>query len=108
MVRIFVACNASRSISLDDVVRHTGMSKSAFCAFFRRATGKTFIAYLNGYRIGQACRMLSQEDMPVSEICYRADFSDIPYFNRVFKKAMGCTPSAYRSRVHPGQDTGNV
>ena len=96
MIRIFVICNAHRNISLDDVVRHVGMNKSAFCAFFKQYIGKTFITYLNEYRIELACRLLRQEHISISEICYHAGFSDIPYFNRVFRKHKGCSPSQYR------------
>lgn len=97
MIRVFVACNAYRNISLDDVVRHVGMNKSAFCSFFKQATGKTFIAYLNEYRIEQACRLLKKKEISISEICYQVGFTDIPYFNRVFRKNKGCSPSQYRS-----------
>ncbi len=96
MIRIFVTCNAQRNISLDDVVRHVGMNKSAFCTFFRQSTGKTFISYLNEYRIELACRLLKQENIPVSEVCYHVGFTDIPYFNRTFRKHKGCSPSQYR------------
>lgn len=96
MIRIFVICNAHRNISLDDVVRHVGMNKSAFCAFFKQSIEKTFITYLNKYRIELACRLLRQGHISISEICYQAGFSDIPYFNRVFRKHKGCSPSQYR------------
>ena len=46
MIRVFITCNAYRNISLDDVVRHVGMNKSAFCTFFKQSIGKTFITYL--------------------------------------------------------------
>ncbi len=96
MIRIFVICNAYRNISLDDVVRHVGMNKSAFCTFFKQSIGKTFITYLNEYRIELACQLLKQEKKTISEICYHVGFTDIPYFNRVFKKHKGCSPSQYR------------
>ena len=57
MIRIYVICNVSRDISLDDVVRHVGMNKSAFCVFFKQTMGKTFITYLNEYRIELACQL---------------------------------------------------
>lgn len=96
MIRIFVICNAYRNISLDDVVRHVGMNKTAFCVFFKQATGKTFIIYLNEYRIELACQLLKQDNLSISEICYYVGFTDIPYFNRVFKRNKGCSPSQYR------------
>lgn len=95
MIRIFVTCNVQRNISLDAVVRHVGMNKSAFCTFFKQATGKTFIAYLNEYRVGQACQLLRQGHLSISEVCYHVGFTDIPYFNRTFRKYKGCSPSQY-------------
>lgn len=96
-VRTYVICNASRDISLDDVVRHVGMNRSAFCVFFKRAMGKTFITYLNEYRIELACQLLKQKSRSVSEICYHVGFTNIPYFNRTFKKMKGCSPTQYSS-----------
>jgi len=95
MVHTYVICNATRDISLDDVVRYVGMNRSAFCVFFKRTTGKTFITYLNEYRVELACRLLQQKSMSVSEICYHVGFTNIPYFNRTFKKIRGCSPTKF-------------
>ncbi|MBD8984666.1 MAG: helix-turn-helix domain-containing protein [Bacteroides cellulosilyticus] len=43
--------------------------------------GKTFITYLNDYRIEIACQFLKQQKMSVSEICYYAGFNNVLYFN---------------------------
>lgn len=94
-IRTYVICNASRDISLDDVVRHVGMNRSAFCVFFKRTMGKTFITYLNEYRIDLACQLLKQRNLSVSEICYHVGFTNIPYFNRTFKRIKGCSPTQY-------------
>ena len=96
-IRTWVICNADKEVSLDAIASHVGMNKSAFCTFFKKATGKTFITYLNEYRISLVCDLLKKGGMSVSEACYRAGFSDIPYFNRVFKRIKGCSPSAYVS-----------
>ena len=93
MVHTYVICNATRNISLDDVVRYVGMNRSAFCVFFKQATGKTFVTYLNEYRIELACQLLKQKNMSVSEICYHVGFTNIPYFNRTFKRMKGCSPT---------------
>lgn len=98
-VRVFVECNVSRGIRLDDVARHVGMNRSSFCVFFKQATGTTFVSWLTRYRVSMACRLLRQdgERLHVAEVCYRAGFRDIPHFNRTFRKLMGCTPSKYRA-----------
>lgn len=94
-VRTYIICNAQRNITLDDVAHHVGTNRSAFCVFFRKATGKTFVNYLNEYRIELACQLLMQEKENVAEICYHVGFNNVPYFNRVFKKLKGVSPTAY-------------
>ncbi len=95
-IRVYVICNVRREITLDDAARHVGMNRAAFCTFFKRVTGKTFVNYLNEYRVGLACRHLGRSRMSVSEICYHVGFNDVPYFNRLFKRLKGCTPTAFR------------
>ncbi|MBQ8501509.1 MAG: helix-turn-helix domain-containing protein [Bacteroides sp.] len=94
-VRTYVVCNFRRNISLDDVARHVGMNRAAFCVFFKQATGKTFIAYLNEYRVKIACRLLRQGKLSISEVGYHAGFNSAPYFNRIFKRVRGVTPGEY-------------
>lgn len=95
-IQVYVVCNARREISLDDVARHVGMNRASFCVFFKKATGKTFVNYLNEYRIELACKLLEEKKMAVSEICYQAGFNNVPYFNRVFKKLKGVAPTEYK------------
>jgi len=97
-VRIYVICNASREFSLEEVASHIGMNKSAFCTFFKKASGQTFVEYLNDYRVKMACKLLCDGNMAVSDACFQAGFNSVPYFNRVFKKATGLPPKEYRRR----------
>ncbi len=93
----FIKTNAWRGITLDEVSRHMSMSKSAFCAFFRKGTGSSFVSYLDSYRIDTACVMLMRDPTrSVSDICFETGFNSVSYFNRVFKKYKGVSPSVYR------------
>lgn len=94
-IKTYVICNAQRDINIDDIAKHIGMNRSSFCIFFKKATGITFITYLNEYRIGQACQLLKQKKMNISEICFQVGFNNITYFNRVFKRMTGISPSEY-------------
>ena len=96
-IRTYVICNATRPISLDEISKHVGMNRSSFCIFFKKMTGKTFVTFLNEYRIGLACDLLEKRAANISQICYSCGFNDTPYFNRLFKRTTGLTPFEYAS-----------
>ena len=92
-VRIYVACNYMRKLHLDDVAAYIGMNRSAFCTFFRKETGLTFIAYLNEYRVQKAREMLCGDDAPpVCEVAAACGFESAAHFSRTFKAITGVTP----------------
>lgn len=99
--RINVICqylqrHANESVQLQKVAELVHLSRSAFCKFFKRATGKTLSDYVNDIRIGNACEQLIESDKPVNEIAYRTGFDSLTYFNRVFLKKKKMTPRKFR------------
>lgn len=60
---------------------------------------KNFNQMLNRHRIAHACRLLAEpaSTSSILEISGRCGFASLGPFNRAFKAAMGCTPTAYRS-----------
>jgi len=84
-----------RKISLIEVAQLCNLGKEAFCRYFKKATGSTFIDFLNQYRISQAKRLLLM-DKNVSETCFACGFESLSYFNRIFKKVTGENPSTFK------------
>jgi AraC-like DNA-binding protein len=85
--------NYSQKISLQAVAQTVQMSETAFCAYFRRETGKTWTDYLNAYRIDMACALLKNHpEKKISEIAWQCGFPDVHYFSRYFKRCKGITP----------------
>ena len=62
-----------------------------FCA----ATGKTPRRYILEKRIRTAREMLALGDIPLSSVAMECGFSSQSYFDFIFKKETGMTPSAY-------------
>lgn len=79
--------------------QHVGMNRSAFCTFFRREMGESYMAYLNRYRLKIARQMIEQTDNNISSICWRCGFNDLGYFDRVFRSEFGISPSECRRVV---------
>ncbi|GHU64167.1 AraC family transcriptional regulator [Spirochaetia bacterium] len=84
-------------LDLDKAAEAAALSKFYFTRFFRERTGITFHAYLSKLRINRAMSLLSETEMPVTEIVYNCGFSSINTFNRVFKNYTGVSPLSYRS-----------
>jgi len=95
-IETFITCNYKRSITLADLSRHIGMNQTSLCKFLKRHHGKTFTECLNECRMAEACNLLAQTDLTISEVCYRSGFNDVPYFCRIFKQKKGMTPTEYR------------
>jgi len=85
-----------RDINLDEVADHISLSKEAFCRYFKQKTGKTYVQFLTEVRIGNACKLLMQNDMTVLEVCYACGYNYPSNFYRQFKTVKGVTPLEYQ------------
>lgn len=95
-IRTFCACNYARDISLDEIARYAGMNKSAFCTFMKRHAGLTFSEYMNELRLNRAVERIKNTDENIAEIAFSVGFSNVTYFNRLFRTRYGCTPKTMR------------
>ncbi len=91
----YVSKNFKETIKLGDISENINMSEAAFCRYFKKRTNRSFVDFVNEIRIGNACKLLSQNTLNVSEICFESGFNTISNFNFHFKKIVGKTPSEY-------------
>lgn len=93
----FIDQHYQRKIEVNEVAALCNLSKAAFCRYFKKTTGNTFVGFLNQYRISQAKRLLLS-GKNVSETCYACGFESLSYFNRTFKKITRENPLAFKQR----------
>lgn len=86
------------NVTQSEAARTARMSVPSFSRFFRRATNKTFRAFLNEVRIGHASQLLLETDRTVSEICYASGFANLSNFNRQFLRLRKASPRDYRRK----------
>ena len=86
-------------ITLEDIAGVAAMTVPAFCRYFKRTSGKTFVNYLNDFRTVYACRLLGDEHSTIQEVAYDCGFNSVSQFNRAFKKHRGQTPTHYRAEL---------
>lgn len=96
----FTLNNFNNNITLKQVAAVAGMSVPTFCRYFKRSTDKPFFSFLNEVRISKARRYLHNSNDKVESIAYSCGFSNLSYFNRVFKQQCGMSPKEYRKNIH--------
>jgi AraC-like DNA-binding protein len=91
-----VTKNVTHSMTVSDCAKQLGMSESRFSRLFRRATGNTFVDFVNRVRINRACQLLMESDRYITHICYEVGFNNVANFNRRFLEIKGMTPRDFR------------
>jgi len=87
--------NFRENVTLKDVADFVSMNSSYFSELFKSETGTNFIDFLTEIRINTAKDLLENSEIKVKEIGYLIGYENNTYFNRVFKKRVGVTPSEY-------------
>ncbi len=87
-----------RTPKLAEAAANIGMGAENFSRYFLRSTGKNFIEYVIGLKLGKAANLLIHSDGQISEICFASGFSNLSNFNRHFLKLRGMTPGEYRRK----------
>jgi AraC-like DNA-binding protein len=95
----FVSEKFQDPITVDELASITAMTVPSFCRFFKKQTGKTFIEFLNEYRISHACKLLAETSTPITDICYDSGFNNFSHFNKYFKRITSKSPSMYRKEM---------
>ncbi len=96
----YVFYNFQKNISLQEIASLIGLSKGAFCTFFKKSTKKSFSGFIKEVRIRYACKLLLEDtDSPVSRICFESGYNNFANFNRQFKEITNHSPTEYRQNA---------
>jgi AraC-like DNA-binding protein len=94
-VRHLVA-NHRETVRLEELLALTGLSRSGFARQFKQHSGRSFSEFLNGLRLEAACRELLESSRAVVDIAFASGFTQVSFFNRLFRRTYGCSPSEFR------------
>jgi LacI family transcriptional regulator len=83
-------------IRVSDVVRELAVARRALEQRFVRLVGRTPAAEIRRVRIEDAKRLLVESDRSIANISRATGFGHQDLFSRVFRRAVGLTPSQFR------------
>ncbi len=91
----FIQYNYSRNINVDEIAESAGISRSHLYRLFIKYMNIPPNEFLTRFRINEACQLLREHGLSVSEAAYSSGFNDQLYFSRIFKKYKNVPPSKY-------------
>jgi AraC-like DNA-binding protein len=86
--------------SISALAWRLGLPARAVSQAVNRVYGMSVSQYVNNFRVAEACRLLTQTDMPVTRIVFEAGFMTKSNFNREFLRVTGASPTAFRAAHH--------
>jgi AraC-like DNA-binding protein len=95
--RKYIEEHADEELSLTDVAKVVNMNANYLSENFKQVTGTNFVEYVARTRFANACNLLRNPNLPISEIAFAAGFQSLSQFNRVFKRFSGKSPTQYRA-----------
>jgi AraC family transcriptional regulator len=94
-----IRARLSEDISLDELAAEAQLSTFHFARMFKQSVGVPPRVHLTRLRVENACELLEQTDLPVTEIAQEVGYSSSQVFARVFLKHRRMSPSDYRRAV---------
>ncbi|WP_377297667.1 helix-turn-helix domain-containing protein [Rhizobium sp. SGZ-381] len=95
-VRQYIEDNLATTISLDELARLVRLSTSYFSAAFKVSFDMSPHNYIISRRVEHAKHRMTSSRASLSEIALDCGLSDQAHLSRIFRKATGKTPSAWR------------
>lgn len=98
-VLTYINSHYRESITRKEIAEAAGYNESYISRLFTHTMKVSLPEYIHNMRIEDACHMLTETDISVTQISAELGFNSIRNFNRVFLKALGMTPSQYRNNT---------
>lgn len=104
----YVGKDINEKYNLPSLARSLGLNKNYLCTVFRNETGVTISEYINYHRIREVLIILQyngyNKDFPIHELAEQVGYGNASYFNRVFKKYTGMTPTEFMNAISKDAD----
>lgn len=94
----YIVDNFKREVVLETASKIANMSPNAFCKYYKKITGQTFMQTVTDYRINYAMQQLIYSDKSISAISFESGFGDVSQFYKLFKRKFKLSPLNYRKQ----------
>lgn len=97
---VYIHENYPQPLSVDQLAASVNISKRVCFRLFQDNLRMTPLAYIRNYRLQKACQLLTETNLPITQIAYSCGLGSSSYFGKTFREQFGCTPGQYRQHWH--------
>jgi transcriptional regulator GlxA family with amidase domain len=94
----FIEGNYAGRIRMDDLADRFNIGSRSFERRFKKATGNSFIEYVQRVKVEAAKRSFETSRKNINEVMFDVGYTDTKTFRSTFKKITGLTPIEYRNK----------
>ncbi|MCD1257302.1 response regulator [Paenibacillus athensensis] len=98
-MKLYIKEHAHEDLSLERVAATVGRNPFYISKLFKEHFGTNYIDFLTECRMEMAKHLMQETDKSLKEITFEIGYNDPNYFSRVFKKAVGHSPTDYRKML---------
>jgi AraC family transcriptional regulator len=99
VIHDYIDAQNGRSPSVTELAKLLNTSRRSLLRRFRATTSMTVAAYITQIQLTKAKRLLLTSDKIVKQIAYETGFRSPSNFTVAFQRAVGVTPTAFRTEV---------
>ncbi|MBR2869879.1 MAG: helix-turn-helix domain-containing protein [Clostridia bacterium] len=92
----FIEDNLEYNVGAEELAQMFHYNKKYLGRLFKKQTSEFLTEYGNKRRVERAKELLSSGNLSVKQAALKVGIDNVPYFNRLFKKLTGQTPSEFR------------
>ncbi len=110
---LYIRTHHAEPLTLQEIADSIHVSKSECCRCFSRTLQMSPFEYLMKYRIYESTRKLMDPEQnfgSIADLALSVGFNNTSYYNKLFKKFLGCTPTHYRTHkvLHQEPERGTL
>ena len=95
----YVQQHLANKITVEEVAKRCGMSKSHFSRTFKKEHDITFQQFLIQQRMNKAVELLKNTDFHVTQIAHAVGYCELSNFTSTFQRMIGIQPSSFRKAL---------
>ena len=104
----YIGEHYAEPLRMDELAKELGISQYYLSHIFRQYRNASLLKFLTQVRIEDSKRMLEETDLAISEVARNCGYPNMLNFSKVFRKAVGCSPSTYRKmKIEKGNLNGH-